>query len=493
MPPLGWRRGRPRAAEVLRRPSAALARRPGAAARWDDGASGRGPDDENVEKEDGAGAPLAARAGGGGALAAEAGPTLWDGMASPALRAELETLTAGLQEEDRAGRARTVTPPAEARGRRGAPDDGAAPERRDLAPQLEGLDRRLRSEAPRHAGVRTAAGSGPAEEPRAGGRRPALDPSKSSVADYLRERLRVAREKHSLEVRGRRWLCSVLAERAVDATAEMLAREDAERARKERKRSRRRGKDRRKRRRGSADDEGSRGSGSETASSSSLEGQALKHDTEVRRTAARRPGALLESMLVAMLRQVGDHHGPGETAAAAGARSLANSYLTRVLVPQTSGGTRLPLRSERELRTLAGALDCLMAGRLQELGDLLAQRFRAVEAAALEEGGWSVARHLEVIPETRPSTTTTGLRAAVVATEREEQKVKEGLRRTGGGDLSQRVWRPPFPPLPGGRTAEGHDLPSALSTDGGRKEPGEKGSHKGRKGKEGKGKSKGSK
>ena len=52
-------------------------------------------------------------------------------------------------------------------------------------------------------------------------------------------------------------------------------------------------------------------------------------------------------------------------------------------------------RDEKELYTLAVALDTLRCGNLERLSDILASRFLAVETAALE-GDWSVAKYLEV-------------------------------------------------------------------------------------------------
>lgn len=48
--------------------------------------------------------------------------------------------------------------------------------------------------------------------------------------------------------------------------------------------------------------------------------------------------------------------------------------------------------------TLATALDFLLDGRLGQLGDLLAQRFKAIEASLAADGNWAVARHQELIP-----------------------------------------------------------------------------------------------
>ena len=59
--------------------------------------------------------------------------------------------------------------------------------------------------------------------------------------------------------------------------------------------------------------------------------------------------------------------------------------------------------------------------------DIIGQRFRAVETSVLEEGGWGVARHLEVVPETRVSSVTPGLRATVAAAERQSRRLRHDL------------------------------------------------------------------
>lgn len=67
------------------------------------------------------------------------------------------------------------------------------------------------------------------------------------------------------------------------------------------------------------------------------------------------------------------------------------SYFQILVKPQLKGRAR----DEKELLAIATASDCLRAGKLDRVGDLLAGRFMAVETAALE-GSWSTARYLEV-------------------------------------------------------------------------------------------------
>eukprot|EP00972_Heterocapsa_arctica_P088461 13043060-Heterocapsa_arctica.AAC.1 len=51
----------------------------------------------------------------------------------------------------------------------------------------------------------------------------------------------------------------------------------------------------------------------------------------------------------------------------------------------------------REMRTLAETTDCPIAGDLDRAGDILVQRFKALEVSN-GEGGWSMGRHYELIP-----------------------------------------------------------------------------------------------
>ena len=88
-------------------------------------------------------------------------------------------------------------------------------------------------------------------------------------------------------------------------------------------------------------------------------------------------------------------------------RRLVTTYLTTALLP--SSGSSMNLRTQREMRTLAEALDAILAGDLAGAGDLLMQRFRALEMATVD-GNWDMARHLELIPDTAVSSVTVGMR-----------------------------------------------------------------------------------
>jgi len=78
---------------------------------------------------------------------------------------------------------------------------------------------------------------------------------------------------------------------------------------------------------------------------------------------------------------------------------LVTTYVTSLLLPTHN----VSKRNARELLTLAGVLDRLFLGELPEGCDILVQRFKAVETAAIE-GTWVSAQHHELIPEMRLST-----------------------------------------------------------------------------------------
>ena len=108
-------------------------------------------------------------------------------------------------------------------------------------------------------------------------------------------------------------------------------------------------------------------SGQPVESCSSDEGLGREDESKVRRTAATKPGAPLHSGLVMMQRHLG-----------------------------------------RQVE------DC--------------EAVDAVQAKCLEEGGWSVARHLEVLPEAAVSTMSSGLRGVVVKAERARLRLRQGKR-----------------------------------------------------------------
>ena len=105
-------------------------------------------------------------------------------------------------------------------------------------------------------------------------------------------------------------------------------------------------------------------------------------------------------------------------------RPIVEAYLQSVLLPSRQGQTSL--RNLQELRTLAKALDLMLSGRQAEACDVLMQRFQAVECAD-QEGTWSTARHLELIGDTRVSSSNDRQRRLALQLEKSEVRYKKDL------------------------------------------------------------------
>ena len=104
---------------------------------------------------------------------------------------------------------------------------------------------------------------------------------------------------------------------------------------------------------------------------------------------------------------------------------IVNTYLTSVLLPSTQGS--MGVRNERELRTLALALDHVLAGRFANAMDVLVQRFKAVESSS-SEGGWAHSRHLELLPEGRVTAISPQEREAMIRQENSDSRVRHLAR-----------------------------------------------------------------
>ena len=247
----------------------------------------------------------------------------------------------------------------------------------------------------------------------------------------LQEKLKEARARLGRKRRSRKLLLQVLAERVLDSTADALVTAELDNSRRRKcrtgspeemiKKNRgERGRESKKRGRSSS-------SGETVESCSSDEGLGREDGSKVRRTAATKPGALLLSGLIMMQPHLGRQVEDCEAVDAVQAKGLAAAYLATALKPQAGG--RFSFGALRELQSLAEAVDLLMRGRLASVGDVLIQRFRAVEAASLEEGGWSVARHLELLPEAAVSSMSSGLRGVAVKAERARLQLRRNQCR----------------------------------------------------------------
>ena len=105
------------------------------------------------------------------------------------------------------------------------------------------------------------------------------------------------------------------------------------------------------------------------------------------------PGCLYEKGLEELSRFLSTRVGAGPDSA--DAQSFL-TYLTAVFFGQHPP-KELGVKTTAELRTLASCLDSLGRGDLPALGDMLIQRFKALETSIVDNS-WSVARRLELVP-----------------------------------------------------------------------------------------------
>ena len=84
------------------------------------------------------------------------------------------------------------------------------------------------------------------------------------------------------------------------------------------------------------------------------------------------------------------------------------TYLNHVLL--TPPPQKMGVRNLRQIQTLQLALDCLLNGDLGMVGDVLMQRFKAIEGSMVD-GGWELSRRMELIPSATVSATTPEERA----------------------------------------------------------------------------------
>ena len=148
--------------------------------------------------------------------------------------------------------------------------------------------------------------------------------------------------------------------------------------------------------------------------------------------AAEQPGALMESGLTEISKLLGEREGGAtSTPASEGAipaRVLA--YLTSVFHGRHPP-SEVGLRTSKEMRTLARALDALAAGQLPQVGDLLMQRFKALETSVADKS-WAVASGIEVVDETE-GLATREERAEAAKTIMLKQKLEEAKQKLATG------------------------------------------------------------
>ena len=104
-------------------------------------------------------------------------------------------------------------------------------------------------------------------------------------------------------------------------------------------------------------------------------------------------------------------------------------YLTTVV--QVSAAHGVSVRNERELRTLAEALDALLTGDITRAADIVMMRFKAVELATTSQD-WSSAKFLELIPQTQVSSFTDMEKEAIAKQKLRDAKLAKLLAPAQG-------------------------------------------------------------
>ena len=190
---------------------------------------------------------------------------------------------------------------------------------------------------------------------------------------------------------------------------------DIARERPVRSRSRRRRNEREKRRRRRRSSSGSRSSSPfRDARRAGSAGRSSK-------LTAQPPGKLLRDMVSKIKEFMVGHQG-GNQSKRDQVAALFTPYLTSILLPSLS--EKPSLRNSRELLTIAQALDALVEGDLERVGDLLSSRFKALETAT-QEGNWNLARHYELIGDSKVTTASKEEREAAMREEARDLKYQQ--------------------------------------------------------------------
>ncbi|CAK0841817.1 unnamed protein product, partial [Prorocentrum cordatum] len=149
--------------------------------------------------------------------------------------------------------------------------------------------------------------------------------------------------------------------------------------------------------------------------------------------ARRYPGVLLQRALQEMQRYLAPLGGASAAASSEQQHGKITQYLISVFF-QRYGVETIGIRNVRELRTISECLDALLDGDLPRLGDVLVQRFKALETA-VSDGGWSIARHQELIPSSDVGLASERERAAAMRIELDRVKLAEAATRAKAHDV----------------------------------------------------------
>jgi len=160
--------------------------------------------------------------------------------------------------------------------------------------------------------------------------------------------------------------------------------------------------------------------------------------SKILNVASRDEGTLLQNGVDLMARALSIHQRGGagavtEAAPQGNLQDVVTTYLTTALVPgATAAGQYMGKGTLRELRTLSESLDALIRGEAAHAGDILMQRFRAIEMS-VSDGHWSLAQHLELIPEQTVCSVPLGMRSELIREENRRHKFRDRIPGKGRG------------------------------------------------------------
>ena len=120
--------------------------------------------------------------------------------------------------------------------------------------------------------------------------------------------------------------------------------------------------------------------------------RAAGRENAIAECARKNPGKLFTEGLRTMARYCDPSAGSG-----GGDNLPASAYRYLTTLVSAAQGMNLKQRDQRELQTLAICCDHLARGNTAGLGDILMQRFKAVEAA--HQKSWDYAKQFELVPE----------------------------------------------------------------------------------------------
>ena len=135
------------------------------------------------------------------------------------------------------------------------------------------------------------------------------------------------------------------------------------------------------------------------------------------------PGRILSETVKSIRQQISVLH--GQDATEGPARRIMMFYYEVLFRPNLEGS--LSHGSEREMRTLATALDHLLDGDMAACGDVLISRFKALEEATTS-GTWDIAANLEAVPPRQFSTITESERARATVLQVRRVRLRQSLQ-----------------------------------------------------------------